>query len=186
MVVKDSEKRFSLFREIRLNIFPKTFTVTYRSWIKTSEKCFPCFFVNSAALIFLLFKILLINFAIHLVNKITFPKYDRFIMAFFKVLVIYGAWFARTTFFFKGTCLFKTAKKTFSKWTYSSTDCSESLFWRSRLKLSSLKFLNFLYDIYLAFAFEKCNFNTDKTNLWKSDSSVKTVSVLKKLFELFC
>ena len=91
MVVKDSEKRFSLFREIRWNIFPKSFTVTNRSWIKTSEKCFPRFFVKSAAVIFLLFKILLINFAIHLVNKITFPKYDRFIMAFFKVLVIYGA-----------------------------------------------------------------------------------------------
>ena len=192
MVVKDTEKRFSFFREIRLNIFPKTFIVTDPSWIKTSEKNFPHFFVKSAAVILFLFKILLKNFAIHLVNERTFPKYDRFIMAFLKVLVTHGAWFARTTFFFKGTflfkgtCLFKTAKKTFSKWAYSSTDCSESLFWISRLKLSSWKFLQFLYDIYLAFAFEKCNLNTDKTNLWKSDSPVKTFSVLKKLFGLFC
>ena len=98
-------------------------------------------------------------------------------MAFLKVLVIYGAWFAQTTFFFKGACLFKTSKKTFWKGAYSLTDCAESLFWRSRLKLFSLKPLKFLYDISLAFAFEKCNLNTDKTNSWKSDSPVKTVSV---------
>ena len=42
----------------------------------------------------------------------------------------------------------------------------------------------FLYDITLVFAFEKWNLNTDKTNLWKFDSPVKTVSFLKKLIGL--
>ena len=49
-------------------------------------------------------------------------------MAFFKFLVVYGALFARTTFFFKGACLLKTSKKTFSKVANSSTDSAESLF----------------------------------------------------------
>ena len=75
--------------------------------------------------------------------------------------------------------MFKTSKKNFSKGVYSSTDCAGSLFWRSQLKLFSLKSLKLLYDISLAFAFEKCNLNVDKTNLWRSDGPVKTVSVLK-------
>ena len=48
-----------------------------------------------------------------------------------------------------------------------------------------MKSLKFLYDISLALSFEKCNLNTDKTNLWKAGSPVKTVSVLKKLIGLF-
>ena len=56
----------------------------------------------------------------------------------------------------------------------SSTDYAESLFWRSRLKLSSLKSLKFLYGISLVLALDKT-----------SDNPVKTVSVLKKLFGLF-
>ena len=79
----------------------------------------------------------------------------------------------------------KTSKKIFSKGAYSCTDSAESLFWRFQLKLSSLKSLKLLYNISLAFAFEKCNLNTDKTNLWKSESPLETVSILKKLFGLF-
>ena len=46
-------------------------------------------------------------------------------MAFLKFLVIYGAWFARATSFFKGACLFKTSRKAFSKGAYSSTNSAE-------------------------------------------------------------
>ena len=48
-------------------------------------------------------------------------------MAFLKVLVINGARFARTIFFFKSACLFKASKKTLSKGAYSSIDCGENL-----------------------------------------------------------
>ena len=85
----------------------------------------------------------------------------------------------------KGAYFFISSEKTFSKGAYSSADSAEGLFLRFRLKLSSLKSLKLLYDISLAVAYEKCNLNADKTNLWKSDSPVKTVSVLKKLFGLF-
>ena len=61
------------------------------------------------------------------VLKWTFSKYDLFIMVFLKVLVVYGAWSARTTFFFKGACLFKTSRKTFSKGSYSSANSAESI-----------------------------------------------------------
>ena len=86
---------------------------------------------------------------------------------------------------FKDACLFKTSQKTFSKGAYSSPDSAKTLFWIFRLKLFSLKPPKFLYDISLAFSFEKCNLNTDKTNVWKSDSPVKTVSALKKPAGLF-
>ena len=68
-------------------------------------------------------------------------------------------------------------KKFFQK-AYSSADSGKSLFWRTRLKLSPLKFLKILCDICLALAFEKCNLNTDQTSLWKSESLFKTLSVL--------
>ena len=78
-------------------------------------------------------------------------------MAFLKVLVIYGEWFAQPTYLVMRPCLFKTSKKTFSNGAYCSTDSAESQFWRSRLKLFSLKSLKFLYISFLAFAFEKYN-----------------------------
>ena len=65
------------------------------------------------------------------------PFHDGFL----KVLIIHSAWFGQTTLFFKGACLFKTSRKTFSKGAYSSTDSAENLFWRSQLKSSSLKSL---------------------------------------------
>ena len=102
-------------------------------------------------------------------------------IAFLKVLGIYKNFFK----VFKGAYLFKTSKKHFSKRAYSSTDSADSLVLRSRLKLSSLKSLKFLYDISLAFAFEKCNLNTRKTGSRKGKKPVKTVSVLKKLFGLY-
>ena len=117
--------------------------------------------------------------------KCTFSKYDRFMMVFFKTLIIYGALFTQATFLFKGACLLKTSKNIFSEGAYSSTVSAESVFRKSRLELFSLKYLQFLCDISLTFAFEKCNLVTDKTSFWKSESPVKTVSILKKLFRLF-
>ena len=45
----------------------------------------------------------------------SFSKYGLFIIAFLNALVAYGAWFARSTFFFNGACLFDTPKKLSSK-----------------------------------------------------------------------
>ena len=60
--------------------------------------------------------------------KQTFSKFDRFIMAFHKVLIITVHDLQKQLFFFKGACLFKTSKKIFSKGAYSSADSVESLY----------------------------------------------------------
>ena len=73
--------------------------------------------------------------------------------------------YTNNIFSFNGACLFrfKTSKKIFPKDPYFAIDFAKSLFYRSRLKISCLKSLKFLYDN--SIAFEKCNLNTDKTSL---------------------
>ena len=53
--------------------------------------------------------------------KYIFSKYDLFIVAFLNDLVTYGAWFAQSTLFFNGACLFNTPRIFSSKLVYSST-----------------------------------------------------------------
>ena len=98
-------------------------------------------------------------------------------------LVIYGAWFARANFSFKDACLSKTSKKTFLKGRVL-LQILLKVFSEDPVKIILSKICKILVWYLLSFRFEKCNLNTDKTNFWKSDSSV-TVSILKKLFGPF-
>ena len=78
-------------------------------WIKL----FPLFLVQLTVKVFLFF----ISYSIFICSifeKLSF-KFQPFIMAFLKVLFIYGVSFSLKTFVFKEACLYNTFKNSFSK-----------------------------------------------------------------------
>ena len=77
------------------NMFCAPFYITYYNIFF----CFSCFF-KELGVLFLKYK---------------FSKYDLLIIAFLSAFLTYGAWVARSKFFFRGVCSSKIDKNIFSK-----------------------------------------------------------------------